>query len=631
MTQLIDVPGMGEVEFPDDMSDEQISSAIKQSLGPQQRSFGSELSRQAQLTGRDVLSGVAALPAMAMDAGVAARNLTEGAVRKHAPGVASGIDKLAMSIGIPSGPGAPYSMPSQDFQSALTQAGLPEAEGPAERAMSFIRQAMTGSRIAAPQAAQQAPKDFQPAQQALRNQVLQKAQSEGYVTPPSAGNPSTSNRLLEGIAGKIKLSQESMMRNQPVTEKLAARALGQNPDAPLTQGALQVIRKEAHDAGYLPVKAVGEIATDSKFLDDLVGITKTAQGASRSFPGLKPPSEIDDVVNTLAQDKFDASDGIDAIQYLRDLADDAYSGGNRQLGKAYKTASKAVEDMIERALEKGIPAGAKPREIPRLIMEEGGQNIADVARTMKELPPVPAGHTRLFRASSPTVKFSDIFKPEMLEKFQPKGMKGDFYTSDLGYADYFRASYGKTAKISYLDVPTPQLAGKEINPGEFVVDPTAIKSVVDSKSMLKNYRDARKLIAQTYTAGKGLVDETGGTAAGKYATELVSKKKPLVGDQKTIADFASTFGKYNFGPKQLTDIYPSISPLDAYGSAIAAGATDSVAPLALPLTRVGLREYLLSQAGQARAIRAPYVTPQNLGLLGAYPIAAQELQGLLGQ
>jgi hypothetical protein len=538
MTQIIDVPGMGEVEFPDDMSDEQITAAIKSSMEPAPpRAFGAELLRQAKLTGRDAVSAVAALPGMAMDAGVGLRNLTEGAVNRYAPNMAEGIysanrklagnSDLLASI-LPGGASAqrnelglsdlitgekashgftPYSMPSQDFQSALTQSGVPEPESGTEKGMSFIRQAMLGSRIPAPQAANQAPKDFVNPQQALRNQVLKKAQGEGYVVPPSAGNPTAGNRLLEGIAGKVKLSQEAAMRNQPVTEKLAARALGQNPDAPLTQGALNVIRKEAHDAGYLPVKAIGEIATDSRFLDDLAGITKTSQGASQSFPGLKPPSEIEDVVTTLKQEKFDASDGVDAISYLRELADDAYNTGNKQLGKAYKSASNAIENMIERDLAK----------------------------------------------------------------------RGE-----------------------------------------------------DAAGVLKGYRDARKLIAQTYTAGKGIVDEAGGTAAGKYAAELL-KGKPLTGDQKTIGQFASTFGKYNFTPKQIGDVYPSISPLDAYGSAIAAGAADSVAPLALPLTRVGLREYLLSPSGQARALRAPYIPPETLGLLGAGVTTQDDLLGLLGQ
>lgn len=532
---IVEVPGMGEVEFPDDMSDDDIAAAIKKNLAPTPpRAFGEELLRQAKLTGRDVLSTVAAPVGMAMDTGVSLRNLAEGAVNKYAPGVADSIYGLNRKLAgnsdllasiLPGGAGernelglsdlitgqkastgfTPYSMPSQDFQQSLTQAGVPEPQGASEKAMSFIRQAALGSRLPAPQAAQQAPKDFVKPQQMLRDQVLKKAQSEGYVVPPSANNPSTMNRLLEGLSGKVKLSQEAGIRNAPVTEKLAARALEQNPDAPLTQAALGVIRREAYDAGYAPVKAVGEIATDSQFIDDLVSITKTAKGAARSFPGLKPKGGIDEVIDTLAQEKFDASDGIDAVAHLRELADDAYRAGDGSVGKAYKSAAKAIEDMIERDL----------------------------------------------------------------------GKRGD-----------------------------------------------------DAKGLLAGYRAARQQIAKAHTAGKALIDEAGGTNARAYASELI-KGKPLTGDQRTIGQFASQFSKY--APKPTGDIYPSISPLDAYGSAIAAGATDSVAPLAFPLTRLGLREYLLSPAGQARALRAPFVPPQNLGLLGAGVTTEDELLGLLGQ
>lgn len=47
MPQIIEVPGYGDVEFPDGMSDEQITSAIQQNIMPEQpqksESIGSKL------------------------------------------------------------------------------------------------------------------------------------------------------------------------------------------------------------------------------------------------------------------------------------------------------------------------------------------------------------------------------------------------------------------------------------------------------------------------------------------------------------------------------------------------------------------------------------------------------------
>ena len=74
------------------------------------------------------------------------------------------------------------------------------------------------------------------------------------------------------------------------------------------------------------------------------------------------------------------------------------------------------------------------------------------------------------------------------------------------------------------------------------------------------------------------------------------------------------------------EIYPSISPLDVYGSAISAGVTGSAAPLMLPLTRVGLREFLLSPRGQALALQAAYQPPKTLGTI---PSGLSQMPGLM--
>lgn len=434
---------------------------------------------------RPIAKGLAGLPLMAADAGVGTVNTIKQLIAEKRLPRLNDFNPFATP------PQGDYPLPSQTFNQALDSVTA-RPEGIVGRGSEIVSSALIGSRLPAPTGVQQAPAGFSPAGQALKDASLAAAQKRGYVVPPSSNNPSFMNRLLEGIAGKAKLSQESAMRNQSVTERLAATALKQNPEAPITQEALAVIRSEAHKAGYAPVKAAGEMATDSQFIDDLTSLTKTAEGASKAFPGLKAEGPIDDLVKSLKQEKFDAADGVDAIAYLRQLADDAFGSGRSSDGRAYKGAAKAVEDVIERNL----------------------------------------------------------------------------------------AARGE-----------------------------------DAKEILKSYRESRQLIAQTYTAGKALTDAAGTSNALVYGRELL-KGTPLVGDQKAIGQFASRFGKFAGVPKE---IYPSISPLDVYGSAISAGVTESAAPLLLPLTRVGLREYLLSQAGQARAIPKAFQPQNALGTLSAYP------------
>jgi hypothetical protein len=436
---------------------------------------------------RPIAKAISGLPLMAADAGVGTINTIKQLIAEKRMPRLNDFNPFATPAP------AEYELPSQTFNRALDSATV-KPETLAGKGAELVSSTLLGSRIPAPTGVQAPPPGFTPPAQALKDATLQAGQKAGYVVPPSSNNPTVMNRMLEGISGKVKLSQEAMMRNQPVTERLAATALGQNPQAPITQEALAVIRSEAHAAGYAPVKAAGQMATDSKFIDDLISINKAGEGASRSFPGLKPVGPLDDMVKSLTQEKFDASDGVDAIAYLRQLADDAYGSGQASLGRAYKGAAKAVEDVIER-------------------------NLAN---------------------------------------------RGD-----------------------------------------------------DAKELLKGYRDSRQLIAQTYTAGKALTDTEGTSNALKYGRELM-KGTPLVGNQRTIGQFASRFGKFAAVPKE---IYPSISPLDVYGSAISSGVTGSALPLMLPLTRVGLREYLLSQAGQARAIPAVYKPQDTLGMLSAFPQA----------
>jgi len=119
--------------------------------------------------------------------------------------------------------------------------------------------------------------------------------------------------------------------------------------------------------------------------------------------------------------------------------------------------------QIKRADVRGALEGG---EVP-FVTKEG---IIDEAKSTEGLPPVENNHTRLYRGHSDTVKFSDVFNADKLPQYDPKGRTGEFYTDNLKYADYFRASFGKDAKISYIDVPTSELAKSKISDGEYLID-----------------------------------------------------------------------------------------------------------------------------------------------------------------
>lgn len=117
---IIDVPGVGRIEFPDGTSREEANRAIAEFLGRQQpepRGVASEIGRQVGLTGRAAVSGITGLPALASDALVSLINQITG---KQLP------------------------MPSQAQQQLMTRAGLPEAETPQERMVQDVTSAGFG-------------------------------------------------------------------------------------------------------------------------------------------------------------------------------------------------------------------------------------------------------------------------------------------------------------------------------------------------------------------------------------------------------------------------------------------------------------------------------------------------------
>ena len=79
-------------------------------------------------------------------------------------------------------------------------------------------------------------------------QAAQAARAQGYVMPPTQVRPTMTNRLMEGFSGKITTAQNASAKNQAVTNRLAAQAVGLPGDAPITPDALNAVREEAGKA-----------------------------------------------------------------------------------------------------------------------------------------------------------------------------------------------------------------------------------------------------------------------------------------------------------------------------------------------------------------------------------------------
>jgi len=311
--------------------------------------------RQLALTGRAVGNGVVSLPMMAMDAGVSTRNLIENA----AHGVYPSWQNLNPFSAEGYAPGKyGHELPSQTFNKALNDAGVPEPRTTSEKVANFIESTLAGSRIPAPQAANQAPVGFVRPTANPAEQVLRESREAGYVVPPTTANNSTVNKLAEGFAGKISTAQAASIKNQEVTNELVRKALDLKSGQPITLEALEGIRKAAGKV-YEQIGNAGEIRPDAQYLDDLAQIGRGADQIAEAFPGANvgATKQIKEVVDSLLQDKFDSKA---ALQYLRELRKQAtgnLSGMNaadpakQALGMAQREAASTLEDLIGRHLE----------------------------------------------------------------------------------------------------------------------------------------------------------------------------------------------------------------------------------------------------------------------------------------
>jgi hypothetical protein len=130
------------------------------------------------------------------------------------------------------------------------------------------------------------------------------------------------------------------------------------------------------------------------------------------------------------------------------------------------------------------------------------------------------------------------------------------------------------------------------------------------ETMLDEFRNARQLIAKTYTVQKALNPVSGTVDARALAREL-KKGKPLTDELKTAAEFAAQFPK----AAQVTETMgsrPQLSPADIGVAGIASALTNPAAMASLAV-RPAARAAALSSPVQNRLIQGE-ITPEQANL-----------------
>lgn len=173
----------------------------------------------------------------------------------------------------------------------------------------------------------------------LVTDAAQAAKSAGYQLAPSEAGGSLVARALEGVAGKQSVGQVLSADNQPLTNRLAARALGLAEDQPLTLEALDAARKEAGQA-YAKVAELGTL--------DARGAQLPASAGVRSYTDamLQPRTEVDaaGLIGAWRQANHDAS------AWFRAAARDA-NPETMARARASAAEAKQINDFLENRLQ----------------------------------------------------------------------------------------------------------------------------------------------------------------------------------------------------------------------------------------------------------------------------------------
>ncbi len=260
----------------------------------------------------------------------------------RAGGALNKLRSMAMAGGLGAGQATMLGTKTED-DSAIVNAMLGAAGGMAGQGIVGGISDLVGGRVAA----SQSPGNV------LRDQAARAAHEAGYVIPPSQTNPTLTNRILEGTAGKISTAQRASRANEAVTNDLVAKALGTTPEN-LTPEGLAAIRDQAGGA-YKALGSVGTFTPDEQFIAQVNALRSPNMAVESVAPGMGN-SAIDDLVTSLTsvEGPRDAEGMVEVLKRLR-----ADARGNMAntlvpekvgLGRAQKGAAQALESAIDRDL-----------------------------------------------------------------------------------------------------------------------------------------------------------------------------------------------------------------------------------------------------------------------------------------
>lgn len=328
-----------------------------QSLGADTDSFGygagklaGEIAGTAG-TGGLVARGAAAIPGVAKAAPSLIEALRTGGMGAAGRTGMASIPVRAAGGAVAGGASAALVNPEDAGTGAMIGAALPGAVMAGGRAGAYV-----GGKIA--QRAQEQAAAF--SRNAPLNDTIRSAIEAGYQIPPAMVNPTFVNKTLNSMSGKIATEQLASTANEQVTARLARQALGMADDAPLTQAALEDLRRTAGKpyqelAGLSPMAAY-----------DLEGL-KVARNTAKEQFNFYNRSGNPEALNKARAARAEANALESQLELYAQNANmpelvNSLRDARTQIAKSY-TVGRAINDasgtidarVLGRMSEKGVP------------------------------------------------------------------------------------------------------------------------------------------------------------------------------------------------------------------------------------------------------------------------------------
>lgn len=512
MPQVIEVPGYGDVEFPDEMTDDQISVAIQKTMSKDSLKNRAKQILSESKNPIEQYNPVSAIaePIMKMGTGLVAkpvadvmglsalvkaklsgdtdadvsgfRNYIQNALT-YEPRTEVGKSPLNPLNAIPNAIGSTVNNLLVDPVANLVGGGS-DADTPRGMAGNAVREAIPHALAIA--GAKYSTKGSQKANtklQAIESVKKQKAvdalqknanvieaKSDGFSLPPSESGAGVVSRVAEGMVGRDKLIENLTFKNAKNATKMIHDDMGLPSHTPLTQGAVEEVISNAgktyQKINDLPIKFV----SDKKYIGDLTNLAAKAAAKHKNASTWNP--EFATIVKDLKKSAIDPAEMVDLMKSLRAESSANFAAAEKgltskpnqlALAKFQKEAANALEELAHRNLEKsGMGALskeflesrqtiAKGKTVLKVLDENGYINAEKLGR-LKERGAYMSG------AMDKVARFGRAF-PDVATRPKGKwnvpitGLEGAFGVGGIGFA-------GSGFGLPALAFPASRMAGR---------------------------------------------------------------------------------------------------------------------------------------------------------------------------